>query len=50
MGIELLATLKMRKRKLLILLNEKNAKNSQSAQVRYTAGTRAHSFRFLTEQ
>jgi hypothetical protein len=38
-GIELKATLKTRK--LLILLNEKNAKNTGFAQVRYTAGTRA---------
>src|SRR5713226_2022904 len=37
-GIELKATLKTRK--LLILLNEKNAKNIGFAQVRYTAGTR----------
>jgi hypothetical protein len=37
-GIELKATLKTRK--LLIPLNEKNAKNSEFAQVRYTAGTR----------
>ncbi len=37
-GIELKATLKTRK--LLILLNEKNAKNTGFAQVRYTAGTR----------
>src|SRR6266851_2833553 len=38
-GIGLKATLKTRK--LLILLNEKNAKNIGFAQVRYTAGTRA---------
>jgi hypothetical protein len=38
LGIELKATLKTRK--LLILLNAKNAKNSEFAQVRYTAGTR----------
>ena len=37
-GIELKATLKTRK--LLILLNEKNAKNTEFAQVRYTPGTR----------
>ncbi len=37
-GIELKATLKTRK--LLILLNEKNAKNTGFAQVRYTAGPR----------
>src|SRR5216684_3263163 len=37
-GIELKATLKTRK--LLILLNEKNAKNTGFAQVRYTPGTR----------
>ncbi len=37
-GIELKATLKMRK--LLILLNEKNAKNTEFTRVRYTAGTR----------
>jgi len=37
-GIELRATLKMLK--LLILLNEKNAKNIGFAQVRYTLGTR----------
>jgi len=37
-GIELKATLKTRK--LLILLNAKNAKNSGFAQVRFTAGTR----------
>ena len=37
-GIELKATLKTRK--LLIPLNEKNAKNTEFAQVRYTAGTR----------
>jgi hypothetical protein len=37
-GIELKATLKARK--LLIPLNAKNAKNSEFAQVRYTAGTR----------
>src|SRR6266849_5123463 len=39
-GIELKATLKTRK--LLILLNEKNAKNTGFAQLRYTAGTRNH--------
>ncbi len=37
-GVGLKATLKTRK--LLILLNEKNAKNTGFAQVRYTAGTR----------
>ncbi len=37
-GIELKATLKMRK--LLIPLNAENAKNTEFAQVRYTAGTR----------
>jgi hypothetical protein len=37
-GIELKTTLKIRK--LLILLNGKNAKNTGFAQVRYTAGTR----------
>jgi hypothetical protein len=37
-GIELKATLKTRK--LLILLNAKNAKNIGFAQPRYTAGTR----------
>ena len=37
-GIELRATLK--KRKLLILLNEKNDKNTGLAQLRYTPGTR----------
>jgi len=37
-GIELKATLKARK--LLIPVNEKNAKNIGFAQVRYTAGTR----------
>jgi hypothetical protein len=37
-GIELKATLKTRK--LLILLNEKNAKNVIFAQARYTPGTR----------
>jgi hypothetical protein len=37
-GIELKATLKTRK--LLILLNEKNAKNTRFAQPRYTPGTR----------
>jgi hypothetical protein len=37
-GIELKATLKIRK--LLIPLNEKNTKNIEFAQVRYTAGTR----------
>ncbi len=37
-GIELRATLKTLK--LLILLNEKNAKNIGFAQVRYTPGTR----------
>jgi hypothetical protein len=37
-GIELKTTLKTRK--LLILLNEKNAKNTEFAQVRYTPGTR----------
>ena len=36
-GIELKATLKTRK--LLILLNGKNGKNTGFAQVRYTAGT-----------
>jgi hypothetical protein len=44
-GIELKAMLKMRK--LLILLNEKNAKNTGFAQVRYTAGTRNHSREFF---
>ncbi len=38
MGIGLKATLKTRK--LLILLNEKNAKNTGFAQLRYTRGTR----------
>jgi hypothetical protein len=37
-GIEPKTTLKARK--LLILLNAKNAKNTESAQLRYTAGTR----------
>jgi hypothetical protein len=37
-GIELKATLKTRK--LLILLNEKNDKNTEFTQVRYTWGTR----------
>ena len=37
-GIGLKAMLKTRK--LLILLNEKNAKNTGFAQVRYAAGTR----------
>ena len=37
-GIELKAMLKMRK--LLILLNGKNARSTRFAQVRYTAGTR----------
>lgn len=37
MGIELKATLKTRK--LLILLNEKNGKNTRFAQLRYTPGT-----------
>jgi hypothetical protein len=37
-GIELKTTLKARK--LLILLNAKNAKNTGFAQVRYTPGTR----------
>jgi len=37
-GIELKTTLKACK--LLIVLNEKNAKNTESAQVRYTPGTR----------
>lgn len=37
-GIELKATLKIRK--LLILLNEKNAKNTEFTQLRYTPGTR----------
>jgi hypothetical protein len=37
-GIELKATLKARK--LLILLNEKNDKNIEFTQVRYTPGTR----------
>ena len=36
-GIELKAALKTRK--LLILLNEKNAKNTGIAQLRYTPGT-----------
>ncbi|MGC1910958.1 MAG: hypothetical protein WA660_03900, partial [Candidatus Acidiferrales bacterium] len=39
-GIELKATLKIRK--LLVPLNEKNAKNTGFAQVRYTLGTRSH--------
>jgi hypothetical protein len=43
-GIELKATLKARK--LLILLNEKNAKNTQFAEVRYTPGTRKQQFLF----
>ncbi len=38
MGIELIAALKTRK--LLISLNEKNTKNTEFAQVRYTLGTR----------
>jgi hypothetical protein len=38
-GIELKATLKARK--LLILLNGKNGKNTEFTQVGYTAGTRA---------
>ena len=38
MGIELKTALKTRK--LLILLNGKNAKNTGFAQPRYTAGTR----------
>jgi hypothetical protein len=38
MGIELKATLN--RRNLLILLNEKNAKNTRFAEVRYTPGTR----------
>jgi hypothetical protein len=37
-GIELKATLKIRK--LLVILNEKKAKNREFAVVRYTAGTR----------
>jgi hypothetical protein len=37
-GVGLKATLKIRK--LLVLLNEKKAKNSEFALVRYTAGTR----------
>ena len=37
-GIELKAMLKIRK--LLIPLNEKNAKNTRFAEVRYTSGTR----------
>ena len=37
-GIELRAVLNARK--LLILLNEKNDKNTEYAQVRYTPGTR----------
>jgi len=37
-GIELKAMLKTRK--LLILLNAKNARNTEVAQLRYTAGTR----------
>ncbi len=45
MGIELKATLKTRK--LLILLNVKNAKNSEYAEVRYTAGTRTGKNRAL---
>ena len=43
-GIELKATLKTRK--LLILLNEKNAKNGEYARVRYTAGTRTGTSRY----
>src|SRR6266851_4339465 len=39
-GTELRATLKIRK--LLIPLNAKNAKNTEFAQVRYTAGTQKH--------
>jgi hypothetical protein len=39
-GIGLRATLKTRK--LLILLNEKNAKNTGFAQARYTAGGAEH--------
>jgi hypothetical protein len=39
-GIELKVTLKARK--LLISLNAKNAKNTQFAQARYTAGTPNH--------
>ncbi len=38
-GIELKATLKTRK--LLIPLNEKNTKNTEFTQVRYTPGTRS---------
>ena len=45
-GIELKATLKARK--LLILLNEKNVKNTEFAQLRYTAGTRK--FLLITRQ
>jgi hypothetical protein len=41
-GIELKATLKTRK--LLILLNGKNAKNTGFAQLRYTPGTRLRGF------
>jgi len=37
-GIELKATVK--RRKLLIALNEKNATNTEPAQARYTVGTR----------
>jgi hypothetical protein len=40
-GIELKPTLKIRK--LLILLNEKNGKNTEFTQVRYTPGTRNQS-------
>jgi hypothetical protein len=47
-GIELKAALKTRK--LLILLNEKNAKNIQFAQVRYTAGTRNDSREAVSRQ
>jgi hypothetical protein len=46
-GIELKAVLKTRK--LLILLNDKNAKNTECAQVRYTRGTREGSFSKLIE-
>ena len=39
-GIGLKATLKARK--LLILLNAKNANTTESAEVRYTPGTQSH--------
>ena len=43
-GVELKATLKTRK--LLISLKEKNAKNTEFAQVRYTPGTQKQQFLF----